>query len=67
MNSASGVWHRGNETDVPVLLTRAQLETAIRLATTSKASSLMKKLIMARSQADLRSSRARAVRLKNWQ
>jgi hypothetical protein len=72
MNStkrASGVCKRGND-DGPVTLhlTRAQLETAIRLASKSGSSpSLMKKLIVARAQADYLRSRERAARLKNWQ
>ena len=54
---------------VPVILSRAQLETAIRLASKSSkssSSSLLKKLIAARSQADYPRSVERAVRLKDW-
>jgi hypothetical protein len=52
---------------VPVTLTRAQLETAIRLASKSgSSSSLLKKLIDARAQADYPRSMERAARLKNW-
>lgn len=54
---------------VPVTLTSTQLETAIRLARKSGKSgtSLLKKLIAARSHADYPRSLERAVRLKNWQ
>ena len=62
---------RRHPKDMPVKvhLTREQLQTAIRLATKSasqSASSLLKKLIAARAQADYPRSTERAARLKNW-